>query len=201
MKKVLIYKNNSKEAAYLLAKDPNLKQLLAKNKEIKIILAKDYYQALVQTIISQQLSTRVAEVIYQRLETLMNEKINAKEMIALDEQVLRDIGVSRPKIKYLKSLAEHVVTNKIKFENFDTMEDQEIIETLTSVKGIGVWTAQMFLMFSMGREDVFSTLDLGLRRALKNLLNKPDMTLEEIEIYSQKWKPYRTFVSHYLWNS
>lgn len=201
METVLIYKNNSKEAVYLLAKDPHLKPLLTKTEEIKIVLAKDYYQALVQTIISQQLSTRVAEVIYQRLEALMNNQISARDMIALDEQVLRDIGVSRPKIKYLKSLAEHVVTNKIKFENLDAMEDQEIIETLTSVKGIGVWTAQMFLMFSMGREDVFSTLDLGLRRALKNLLNRPDMTLEEIEMYSQKWKPYRTFVSHYLWNS
>ena len=80
------------------------------------------------------------------------------------------------------------------------MSDQEIIDQLIQVKGIGVWTAQMFLMFSMGREDVFSALDLGLRNALMTLLNQQDMTIKEIETYSLKWKPYRSIVSHYLWH-
>ncbi len=196
----IIYKNDSKEAIYLMKKDKNLIPLFKKVKEVKVTVSKDYYQSLVQTIIAQQLSSKVAQVIYDRFIKVANHNITAKHILTISDDVFRSVGLSRPKIKYLKSLAEHVDAGNIHFHAFDKMSDQEIIDELIKVKGIGVWTAQMFLMFSMGREDVFSSLDLGLRNALKLLLNKPDMSEKDIEAYSLKWKPYRSIVSHYLWH-
>lgn len=197
----IIFKNNSKEALFLIDKDSNLKTLFQNKSEIKVKVSKDYYPSLVQTIIAQQLSTRVADIIYKRLFELLDHHLDPQRILNTPDDQLREIGLSRPKIKYLKSLATHIDNKEISFEKFDSMSDQEIIDQLIEVKGIGIWTAQMFLMFSMGRKDVFSTLDLGLRNALKKLLNRPDMTLKEIEIYSQRWIPYRSFVSHYLWHS
>lgn len=81
------------------------------------------------------------------------------------------------------------------------MTDEEIINMLVRIKGIGIWSAQMFLMFSLGREDVFSVLDLGLRNAAKKIYNQPELTNEQIELMSQNWKPYRSVVSHYLWHA
>jgi DNA-3-methyladenine glycosylase II len=196
----IIFKSNSKEARFLMEKDENLKELFQQKCEITVKVSKDYYKSLVQTIIAQQLSTKVADVIYKRLLDLLDHQIDPLNILNRPDDDLREIGLSRPKIKYLKSLAMHIEDKKIIFEKFDSMPDQDIIDQLIEVKGIGLWTAQMFLMFSMGRKDVFSTLDLGLRNALKKLLNRPDMTYEEIETYSQKWIPYRSLVSHYLWH-
>lgn len=200
MENKIVYKNNSDEVSYLIEKDPNLIPLFNKTKEVVVHVSKDYYKSLVQTIISQQLSSKVAQVIMSRFEKLMEGDITPKHILNKDDEALKSIGLSRPKIKYLKSLAEHVINHDLKFEQFEQMSDQEIIDELVKVKGIGIWTAQMFLMFSMGREDVFSTLDLGLRNALKLLLNQPDMSHDDIEAYSIKWKPYRSIVSHYLWH-
>lgn len=200
MEMIITYKNNSKEVEYLIKKDPILKVLFQKTEEIKVNLSKDYFHSLVQTIVSQQLSSKVAAIIYQRLVDLLKNKITAKHILETKEEDLKSIGISRPKIKYLKSLAEHVQSGSLDFKGFDQMTDEDIINMLIKVKGIGIWTAQMFLMFSMGRQDVFSSLDLGLRNALKKLLNNENMTLLEIEVYSQKWRPYRTIVSHYLWH-
>ncbi|MCD4826951.1 MAG: hypothetical protein K8Q99_04155 [Acholeplasmataceae bacterium] len=200
MNQEIIFKNNSKEVAFLIEKDDNLKDLFKHPEEIKVTISDDYYTSLVQTIIAQQLSTKVADVIYKRLVELLDNDIKPLNVLATTDEDLRMIGLSRPKIKYLKSLASHVIEQKTNFEDFPNMSNQEIIDQLVEIKGIGIWTAQMFLMFSMGRLDVFSTGDLGLRNALKKLLNRPEMTFEEIEKYSEKWIPYRSYVSHYLWH-
>lgn len=200
MNQVISFKNNSIEVDFLIEKDPNLIELFKSKQEIKVTISNDYYTSLVQTIIAQQLSTKVADVIYKRLFDLLKKDINPLDILETSEENLRRIGLSRSKIKYLKSLATHVVEHKIDFDKFKDMSNQEIVDQLIEIKGIGIWTAQMFLMFSMGRIDVFSTGDLGLRNALKKLLNKPEMTHQEIEEYSHKWIPYRSFVSHFLWH-
>ena len=200
MQHKIVIHNESEEIKSLIKKDPNLVPLFERKKEIIVSVSKDYYKSLVETIIAQQLSTKAAQAISNRFMELMNHDIKPEHILVMEDEKLRSIGLSRQKIKYLKSLAEHVESGKLKFDVFENMTDQEIVDELVMVKGIGVWTAQMFLMFSMGRMDVFSTLDLGLRNALKKLLNKPEMTFEEIEVYSHKWKPYRSIVSHYLWH-
>jgi DNA-3-methyladenine glycosylase II len=197
--KIVIH-NESEEIKSLIDKDPNLEPLFQKKREIVVHVSKNYYQSLIETIIAQQLSTKAALAISNRFNEFMQDDMKPEHILAVEDEKLRALGLSRQKIKYLKSLAEHVKSEKLTFDQFEQMTDEQIIEELTQVKGIGVWTAQMFLMFSMGRMDVFSTLDLGLRNALKKLLNRPDMTFEEIEAYSHKWKPYRSIVSHYLWH-
>lgn len=200
MHQKIVISNDSEEIKTLIKKDPNLKSLFEKKREIIVHVSKDYYKSLVETIIAQQLSTKAAQAITQRFIDLMDNDIKPKHIITIEDEKLKAIGLSRQKIKYLRSLAEHVLSGQLEFDQFEHMTDQEIIDELVLVKGIGIWTAQMFLMFSMGRMDVFSTLDLGLRNALKKLLNQPEMTFEEIETYSHKWKPYRSIVSHYLWH-
>lgn len=147
MNREITFKNNSKEVDFLIKKDSNLVELFKHTKEIKVNLSDDYYTSLVQTIIAQQLSTKVADVIYIRLVDLLNNDIKPLSVLTTSEDDLRSIGLSRPKIKYLKSLATHVIEHKTNFENFKDMSNQEIIDQLVEIKGIGIWTAQMFLMF------------------------------------------------------
>jgi len=199
--KEIKYHRHSSEVNYLIQKDSKLKKLFRMKEEITVSINENYFQSLVGVIVAQQLSSKVAAVIYQRLSSLMQDDISANKIINLDQIELRGIGLSYQKIKYLKSLAENVLSKKVDFSNFSHRSDTEIIEMLIKIKGIGVWSAQMFLMFSLGREDVFSVLDLGLRNAFKKLYELPSLTNQEIEEISLNWSPYRSIVSHFLWHA
>lgn len=163
----------------------------------------DYYLSLTESIISQQLSVKVADVIYERFLNLFSDKkVTPEDVLKIDTEVLRGIGMSYAKVKYVKSLAEHVIDSPKMFETFDEMSDEEIILELVKVKGIGQWTAEMFLIFTMGRPDVFSYGDLGLKNALKKLygfMGHP--TPEQAAKITDVWKPYRSYGSRYLWKS
>lgn len=192
----------------------NIKKYLAQRDSILSIIIQQvtlpdwqppesYFVSLVESIISQQLSVKAADTIYGRFKKLFNkEKITPEEAINLPEETIRTVGISYQKIKYIKDLAEKTLASGIVFEQFEIMTDEEIIEELVKVKGIGRWTAEMFLMFSMGRPDVFSFGDLGLRNAIERLYkldHKP--TQVEAEKIAEKWKPYRTTACRYLWKS
>ncbi len=200
MKKIS-YRSNSKEAKYLIEKDQNLKHLFSIRDEIIVNIDDDYFVSLVGTIVAQQLSGKVARTIFNRLSHLFADLITAEKILAMPEENLRDVGLSFQKIKYVKSLSECFINHMIDLDNLDKMSDDDIIEMLVKIKGIGVWSAQMFLLFSLGREDVFSALDLGLRNAVKIIYNNQDLTQLEIENISEKWIPYRSIVSHYLWHA
>ncbi|MDO9629792.1 MAG: hypothetical protein Q7I99_07800 [Acholeplasmataceae bacterium] len=199
--KQLKYHQNSSEINYLIQKDPKLKNLFSRKEEIIVNIDEDYFQSLAGVIIAQQLSSKVAGVIYQRLRVLLENQITPEKIINADEKELRGIGLSYPKIKYLKSLADCVIMSTVDLSKLDQLSNEEVIQMLVQVKGIGVWSAQMFLMFSLGREDVFSVLDLGLRNALKKIYESPNLTNQEIEELSLKWSPYRSIVSHFLWHA
>jgi len=200
MKKIT-YTNHSDKISYLIQKDPMLSSLFMKKEAIDVHLSDDYFDSLVGTITAQQLSSKVAQVIYNRLYNLLDQNITAEKIMQIDEQALRSIGLSFQKIKYLKSLAEHFIEKKVSFDYIYQQSDEDIINMLTQIKGIGVWSAQMFLMFSLGREDVFSELDLGLRNAVKRLYNNNQLTIEDIHRMSINWSPYRSIVSHFLWHA
>ncbi len=200
MKKMVIT-NDSEKIKYLIQKDPKLETLFSRIKAIDVHLSDDYFVSLVSTITAQQLSSKVASVIYQRLRDLLHEDITAEKIMQADESSLRSIGLSYQKIKYLKSLAEHIIDKKVIFDYLHLQTDEQIIEMLIQIKGIGVWSAHMFLMFSLGREDIFSELDLGLRNAVKRLYQNDQLTIQEIKTISEKWSPYRSIVSHYLWHA
>lgn len=195
-----VYHHDADYIAYLLEKDPKLEKLFQSKKEIVVHIEDDYFISLANTIIAQQLSAKVAGILTQRFIQFFNENPTPEAVLNTDDDALRQLGLSYQKIKYMKSLSEAFLTKAVHFDHVSEMSDNEVIEMLIQVKGIGVWSAQMFLIFSLGREDVFSVLDLGLRNAVKNIYDNPDLTPKEIELASERWSPYRSIVSHFLWH-
>lgn len=160
------------------------------------------FDRLVESIISQQLSVRVADVIYERVLNLMpKKKLTPEGILKNKDEDLRKAGLSYQKIKYLKDLSEKVRSGALDLDNLENLENEEVIDELVKVKGIGKWTAEMFLMFALGRPDISSHGDLGLQNAIKKIygLDKYDpIAVEEITI---KWSPYRTIAARILWKS
>ena len=158
---------------------------------------RDYFIALCREIIGQQLSGKVANVIFTRFEGLFPKRqITPERILTLTDQQIRDIGTSWAKVKYLKDLAKQVKAKTVKLEQLDQLADEEVIKTLTKVKGIGSWTAEMFLIFTLKREDVFSLGDLGLNKAINKLYGK-----RKIGSIIKRWSPYKSFGCLALWHS
>jgi len=197
--KKIIFTKQSKDYADFVAKDPRFIEIVDKAGNIELEVEDNYFMSLVFSIISQQLSGKVARVISNRVIEHFNHEIYPEVILKEEDDNLRGLGLSYPKIKYLKSLASCVINKEIEFDKIDDMSNQEVIEMLIKVKGIGVWTAQMFLIFSMARMDVFASLDLGLRNGVKKLYQKNDLSIVQIEEISKMWSPYRTIASLYLW--
>lgn len=162
----------------------------------------NYFVALCDEIVSQQLSSKVADVILNRFKTLFpKEDITANGVLKLTHEQLRAVGMSNAKAKYIKDLARKVYTKEIDLESLSLLDNEQVITKLTKIKGIGRWTAEMFLMFTLGREDIFSHGDLGLRNAIKKLYRLEDPTKDEVEGITIKWSPYRTYACRILWRS
>lgn len=186
----------------LKEKEPLFENVIEACGPIEMELAEDAYTALASAIVSQQLSGRVAEVIWGRVVALLGGDVTAERVLATADESFREAGLSNSKTKYLKYLSEAVLGGLVKPGEFPGMEDEEIIQSLVAVKGIGRWTAEMFLMFSLGRPDVFSPGDGGLQRAVKKLYGLEEIpSAYELIAISDRWKPYRTFASFYLWRS
>jgi DNA-3-methyladenine glycosylase II len=162
-----------------------------------------YFHKLVEQIISQQLNTKVADIITERVLTIIAEPLfMPSSLLRMADDELRKAGLSKSKISYIKNLAKLTAENQIAFDTFASASEEEIISELIKVKGIGRWTAEMFLMFALGKPDIFSHGDYGLRAGMKKLYNLADHpTLEEATIITDKWKPYRSFGSFALWQS
>lgn len=197
-------KNHTVHIRHLKKSDPVLKEVITRVKLPERTLHKNYFQALAQAIISQQLSTKAAATIRGRVIGLFNTKKfpEPKDFIKMSDSKLRSAGLSYSKIGYIKNLARFYISHEKEFKNLKKLSDDEIIAMLVQIKGIGKWTAEMFLIFTLGREDIFSHGDLGLRNAIKNLyrLRKAPSIRRATEI-SNKWKPYRSTASLYLWAS
>jgi DNA-3-methyladenine glycosylase II len=158
----------------------------------------------VRAIAGQQLSVKAARAIYGRLTARFEDRPPTPEEILNDDpEALRAAaGLSRAKVGYLRSLAEHALTGELELERLDELDDEQVIAELTAVKGLGLWTAQMFLMFQLERPDVLPTGDLGIRRAIERAYGLdalPDpLAMEQI---AESWRPYRTLACRYLWRS
>ncbi len=185
----------------LLKKDEAMKGIIEKEGEIELSKSTDYFVSLGEAMIYQQISWKAAKTIYEKYKKLFpNERISPEEHIKLNENDLQTAGISRQKRTYLDSLAEKFIDKTIKPEKFDQMTDEEIIRELVQIKGIGRWTAQMFLIFSLAREDVFAPDDLGLRRAIMQIYGFNELpSPKELEQFSTRWQPYRSYASLYLW--
>jgi DNA-3-methyladenine glycosylase II len=163
----------------------------------------DYYWELVDSIISQQLSVKAARSIEQRFQALFGSDVPAPEQI-LQKSVeeLRAVGLSRPKANYIHDLAQHVQDGKLTFDKFPDMSNADIIRELTDVKGIGEWTAHMFLMFCLARTDILPVGDLGIRNGIRQLYGfEHAPSPEEITVLADRnhWHPYESIASWYVW--
>jgi len=160
------------------------------------------FEALARAIVFQQLSTKAAQTIYGRLEEAANGQMTPEAIQQLTVGEMRRAGLSKQKISYIRDLAEHVLSGKVDFAKLHTMEDDEVIVSLTDIKGIGVWTAHMFLMFALRRPNVLPVGDLGIRVAIKQLYKKRKMPLpKDIEKLAKGWHPYCSYAAWYLWRS
>ena len=190
-----------------LLRDPVLKKVIQGLPEVDHIWdAKrpNHFRSLVVAIVNQQLSGKAADTILKRFVALFPGKSfpTPEKVFAMSIAKMRKTGLSKMKVSFLKDLSRRVHKGLLDFKKMKKMTDEEVIECLTEVKGIGRWTAEMFLMFSLNRDDVFSYGDLGLRNAMRNLYGfKKHPTVKQAEKISAAWRPYRTLASRYLWAS
>ncbi|MDR3186219.1 MAG: DNA-3-methyladenine glycosylase [Christensenellaceae bacterium] len=191
-----------KICAELSNQDKVLSAVIEKYGELDYTIDSNYFESLLSTIIGQQLASKVADKIWSRFLDLFPNEITLEGVLNLSNDALLGVGLSRNKALYIKTIASSIVEGRLTLDKFDEMDDLEIKKQLVSIKGIGEWTAEMFLIFSMGRVDVFSCGDGGLSRAISKFYNdgKALTQLEKIEI-SKNWMPYRSIASLYLWKS
>jgi DNA-3-methyladenine glycosylase II len=165
---------------------------------------KNYFKSLVVAIVNQQLSGKAADTILRRFAALFPRKKfpTSADVLKMSASKMRKAGLSKMKVSFIKDLARHVESKSVDFRKMTRMTDEEVIEHLIRVKGIGRWTAEMFLMFSLARDDVFSYGDLGLRKGMQKLYGLKNLpTPKQAEKISSAWKPYRSLASRYLWAS
>ena len=162
----------------------------------------DLFSVLSKSILSQQISTKAAAAIHKRFVALYPESLSPEQVLDTPDEVLREVGISRPKIAYLKDLAQKIQEGLPTLTELDAMEDEAIIQTLTPVKGIGRWTVQMLLIFRLHRWNVLPVDDLGIRAAVRRAYHLTDLpTQKAVRELGQSWQPYCTIASWYLWRS
>jgi DNA-3-methyladenine glycosylase II len=163
----------------------------------------DAYGALVRTIVGQQLSTKAARTIYTRLVALFGDSPpTPEEILSADEDALRTVGLSRQKIGYLRDLARHVRSGDLDFVALHDLPDEEVAARIVAVKGLGRWSADMFLMFHLGRPDVLPVGDLGIRRAVERAYGLPGLPdADDLRRLAGPWRPHRTLACLYLWET
>lgn len=190
---------------HLAAKDKVLKELIDRHAPCSLKPHTDYYGELVSSIVGQQLSTKAAAAIWQRVLNLFGGRMPTPEqLVMIDDEVLRTCGLSRPKVGYVKDLAQHILDKRLDLEHISAMPNEQLIERLTAVKGIGQWSAHMFMIFGLGRLDILPTGDLGIRKALmKNygLKTLPDPAECIVIANDNGWHPYESIASWHLWKS
>jgi DNA-3-methyladenine glycosylase II len=160
------------------------------------------FEMLARAIVFQQLSTKAARTIYGRLEEAAGGSLTPGAIQNLSVGEMRRAGLSRQKLGYIRDLAEHALSGKVDFALLPSMSDEEVIATLTDIKGIGVWTAHMFLLFSLRRPNVLPVGDLGVRMAIQRAYRKRKMpTPKQVEQIAKGWHPYCSYAAWYLWRS
>jgi DNA-3-methyladenine glycosylase II len=192
-----------KAILHLKKADPVLCSLIDRVGAYRMVYREPTFETLVRSIVYQQLSGRVASVIFGRLAGLMPDgKMTPQGILKLTPAKMRKAGLSKQKTAYIRDLARKTNRGAVRFEALPDLPDHEVIEHLTQVKGIGVWTAHMFLIFALQRLDVLPTGDLGVRMAIRKAYGMDDLPHpKQIEELALTWRPYCTIASWYLWRS
>jgi DNA-3-methyladenine glycosylase II len=188
-----------------LSKDKKLATIIATQSPIVLTKRNNICLHLCNSIMSQQLSTKVADVFQQRfLQLFSGKKPTPQQIVLTDIDTLRSIGLSNAKANYIKNVCAFFIQNKLTDAQLHKMSNEDIIALLTQIKGVGKWTVEMILMFTLGREDVFAVDDLGIQQAIVALykIKETDKKIikEKMLKISTKWSPYRTYACRYLWS-
>ena len=194
-----IFWQKAKKALY--NKDKKLSKIIESYPQDFLFSKSDPFFTLARSIVGQQISVKAAQSVWDRLEAKVG-KISPKIIIKTHSNTLKSVGLSRQKVNYLKNIANAFIEKKIKLNMWNKMTNEEIIQDLIQIKGIGRWTAEMFLIFNLCRADIFPLDDIGMIKALCKLYNIPYPTSRELVIrIGKKWKPYRSVATWYLWRS
>ena len=194
--------NHNIALRHLSHADKRMEKLIDKFGPPNFNLMNNYYESLIRSIVYQQLSGKAASIIYERFLDLFVFDIypEPKDILAVSIETLRSSGLSYQKVNYIRDLSEKWQEGTMNLKDIDSMTDEEISSELIKVKGIGQWTADMFLMFTLGRPDVFPFGDLGIQKGVMILTNMNRLpTQKEMERKTKKWQPYRTVAAWYLW--
>ena len=192
------FKYANKEMDYLKESDPILGAAIDRIGFVKREVNPDIFSALISSIISQQISTKAAITVKNRLLELVGE-IKPENIIKLDLEEIQKCGMSMRKADYINSIAEAVISKAVDLNNLNKLSDGEVIKELTKLKGVGEWTAEMLLIHSLQRPNVLSFKDLGIRRGLMRLYSLDHISKDEFEVYRNRYSPYNTVASIYLW--
>jgi DNA-3-methyladenine glycosylase II len=185
-----------------LRKDRKLAKVIDLVGEFSLSLTKNPYESLVEAIITQQLSSKAADSISTKFRAIYGRFPKPADVIRTSDVKLRKAGLSYMKVSYIKDLSKKVESKELRLDYMKNLSDEEIIVQLTQVKGIGRWTAEMFLIFSLGRLDVLPVGDLGLKKGIRDLYSLKELPeKEQIERIAEKWRPYRSVATWYLWRS
>ncbi|HEU5047619.1 MAG TPA: hypothetical protein VFT64_07240 [Rickettsiales bacterium] len=186
--------------AFLAKKDKVLAGIMAQYEGEALASRGSAFFSLARAIVGQQISVKAAESVWKKLETGLGGAVTPELVLKRDDETLRSFGLSRSKVLYLKELSQFFLNNP--GNDWHAKNDEEVIETLVSIKGIGKWSAEMFLIFHLMRPDVFPLADIGLQKAVELHYGKgKKLTLADIRKRSEKWRPYRTVATWYLWRS
>ncbi|HOI77051.1 MAG TPA: DNA-3-methyladenine glycosylase [Methanofastidiosum sp.] len=186
---------------HLKSRDPVLSKIIDDIGECLLSKNNNYFSSLVRIIIHQQLSIRVANTIYKRFLEVINNNPSPEAILEISIDRFKEAGISERKIEYILGLSMHFLTYRVDDEFFNNLSNQEIIEYLTKIKGLGRWSAEMFLIFSMNRLDVLPLDDIGFLRALERSYGIKNISKEQIYSITSKWGPYSTIAVWYLWQS
>lgn len=194
--------NAQSAAEWLINNDERLAPVVQILGPLPVVKQDDHFRALVQKIVYQQLSTKAASTILGRMEAMIEHRYEPQHMVRFTQEDYRATGISRQKYGYISDLCQHFINEPEFYERLPELEDELVIDKLTQVKGIGRWTAQMFLMFTLGREDVFAPDDVGLQNAIYRLWGiEEKWNRKQFLAFAERWKPYRSYASRYLWRS
>lgn len=185
-----------------LRQDRKLAKIIDKVGKYNLSITKNPYESLVEAIITQQLSGKAADSISGRFREIYGRFPKPADVLKTSDAKLRKAGLSYMKISYIKDLSNRVESKEIRLSLMKNLTDEEVITQLTEVRGIGCWTAEMFLIFSLGRQDVLPVGDLGLKKGIQRLYSLEELPgKEQMEKIAEKWRPYRSVATWYLWRS
>ena len=198
---IIKYDINSDKVKYLMTTDECLNKLIKYVKNTELIIEPDGLSCLIKYVIGQQISDKARETIWNKFKNKF-KFINANDILKIDNDEIKSVGLSERKVDSIKRIALEIVNDNLKFDKYIYYTNEQIIEELIKIKGVGRWTAEMYLIFSLGREDVLSKSDGTIKRTIKWMYNLPVLpTNQHIKQIFDKWNGYETIVSTFLWKS